>query len=79
MDKRKTDVQSDAQGLRAPILPEKIGWDEDNLTKPAPFSASKRELLLAVFLYVPAYLYLCGARYAFPVFCALFLLAAEWF
>lgn len=79
MEKRNMDVQSGTQELAAPILPEKTCWDEDHLTKPAPFSASKRELWLAVFLYIPAYLYLCGARYAFPVFCALFLLAAEWF
>lgn len=79
MEKKKPDVQPDAQGLCAPILPEKTCWDEAYFAKPAPFSASKREMLLAVFLYVPAYLYLCGARYAFPVFCALFLLAAEWF
>lgn len=79
MEKKKLDVQSGTQELAAPILPEKTCWDEAYIAKPAPFSASKRELALAAFLYVPAYLYLCGARYAFPVFCALFLLVAEWF
>lgn len=79
MEKKKPDVQPDAQGLCAPILPEKTCWDEENPAKPVPFSASKREFALAFFLYIPAYLYLSGARYAFPVFCALFLLAAEWF
>ena len=79
MEKKNLDVQSGTQGACAPILPEKTCWSDEYLAKPAPFSASKRELLLAVFLYVPAYLYLCGARYAFPVFCALFVLAVEWF
>ena len=79
MKKKKPDVRPDAQGLCAPILPEKTCPDEEYSAKPVPFSAAKRELALAAFLYVPAYLYLCGARYAFPAFCALFLLAAEWF
>ena len=79
MEKKNLDAQSGTQELAAPILPEKTCWDEEHLAKPTPFSASKRELWLAFFMYLPAYLYLSGARYAFPAFCALFLLAAEWF
>lgn len=40
---------------------------------------SGREMALAFFMYLLAYLYLQSAAWCFPVFCALFCAMAEWF
>ena len=79
MDEEKMDVRSDTQGFAAPILPENGGNLDADFAPKLPFAASGREMALAFFMYLPAYLYLQSAAWCFPVFCALFCAMAEWF
>ena len=79
MDEEKMDVRSDTQGFAAPILPENGGNLDADFAPKLPFAASGREMALAFFMYLPAYLYLQSATWCFPVFCALFCAMAEWF
>lgn len=79
MDEEKMDVRSDTQGFAAPILPENGGNLDAHFAPKLPFAASGREMALAFFMYLPAYLYLQSAAWCFPVFCALFCAMAEWF
>lgn len=79
MEEEKMDVRSGTQGFAAPILPENGGNSYAELTPKPPFAASRREMALAFFMYLPAYLYLQGEGWCFPVFCALFCAMAEWF
>ena len=70
MDEEKMDVRSDTQGFAAPILPENGGNLDADFAPKLPFAASGREMALAFFMYLPAYLYLQSAAWCFPVFCA---------
>ena len=79
MDEEKMDVRSDTQGFAAPILPENGGNLDADFAPKLPFAASGREMALAFFMYLLAYLYLQSAAWCFPVFCALFCAMAEWF
>ena len=71
MDEEKMDVRSDTQGFAAPILPENGGNLDADFAPKLPFAASGREMALAFFMYLLAYLYLQSAAWCFPVFCAL--------
>ena len=79
MDEEKMDVQSGTQELAAPILPENGGNSYAEYAQKLPFAASGREMALAFFMYLPAYLYLQSGTWCFPVFCALFCAMAKWF
>lgn len=81
MEKKNLDAQSGTQELAAPILPEKTCWDEEYLAKPEPFSASKREFVLALCLYPVVYFCYLGdsSVWPFAVFCALFCAMTEAF
>ena len=79
MDEEKMDVRSGTQGFAAPILPENGGNLYPELAPKPPFAASGREMALAFFLYLPAYLYLQSGTWCFLLFCAMFCAMAEWF
>ena len=66
MDEEKMDVRSDTQGFAAPILPENGGNLDADFAPKLPFAASGREMALAFFLYLPAYLYLQSAAWCCP-------------
>lgn len=62
-----------------PRPPEASDWAQDALVpKKPPFSANRREQLLAFGLYVLAYLYLGYQWWALPLFTAGFIAAAEY-
>ena len=62
-----------------PCPPEASDWAQDALVpKKPPFSANRREQLLAFGLYVLAYLYLGYQWWALPLFTAGFIAAAEY-
>ena len=62
-----------------PRPPEASDWAQDALMpKKPPFSANRREQLLAFGLYVLAYLYLGYQWWALPLFAAGFIAAAEY-
>ena len=62
-----------------PRSPEASDWAQDALVpKKPPFSANRREQLLAFGLYVLAYLYLGYQWWALPLFAAGFIAAAEY-
>ena len=79
MDKRKLDVQPDARGLCAPILSESYNWEDAYLAKKPPFSASKREVVLALCLYPAVHFFYFGdgGTWTFLCFCALFCAMVE--
>lgn len=79
MDEEKMDVRSDHPGLCCAHFAGKRRQFGCGFCTEAPFAASGREMALAFFMYLPAYLYLQSAAWCFPVFCALFCAMAEWF
>ena len=56
MDEEMMDVRSDTQGFAAPILPDNGGNLDADFAPKLPFAASGREMALAFFMSLPAYL-----------------------
>lgn len=74
MEEEKREAQPCAPRYSAPFSP------QDAVQMPAPFSATRREAALALFMYLPAYLYLRSSwgDWMLGLFCALFIAMVEW-
>ena len=78
MEESKRDAELRTPEAAAPILPPQM---PELPPEAQPFTADLREKLLAFFIYIPAYLYLCtawGSSAKFLTFCALFIAMVEW-
>lgn len=80
MEKPERDAEQSTPQYSAPILPENAGKAYVTIPEPQPFTATLRERLLALLIYIPAYLYCCSwnTGYAFLIFCAFFIAMTEW-
>lgn len=80
MEKPERDAEQSTPQYSAPILPENAGEAYVAIPEPQPFTATLRERLLALLIYIPAYLYCCSwnTGYAFLIFCAFFIAMTEW-
>ena len=80
MEKPERDAEQRTPQYSAPILPENAGEAYVAIPEPQPFTATLRERLLALLIYIPAYLYCCSwnTGYAFLIFCAFFIAMTEW-
>ena len=72
MEKPERDAEQSTPQYSAPILPENAGKAYVAIPEPQPFTATLRERLLALLIYIPAYLYCCSWIRLSDLLCVLY-------